>query len=51
MFGFRWRNHFIGFGSGGEEIDPRHHVHNTQVRKLTEVLEGRDDLPVKGKLL
>jgi hypothetical protein len=50
MFGIRWRNHFIGFVSGGEEIDPRHHVHTETVRKLSEVLEGRDDLLIKGKL-
>jgi hypothetical protein len=51
MFGLRWRNDFFGFVSGGEEIDPRYHVHNETVRKLTEVLEGRDDPPPKGKLL
>src|SRR5579859_1864643 len=51
MFGLRWRNHFIGFVLGGEEVDPRHHVHNEQVRKLTELLERREELLVKGKTL
>ena len=49
MLGFRWRNHFIGFVLGGEEIDPRHHVHGEQVRRLTELLERREGLLVKGK--
>jgi hypothetical protein len=51
MLGFRWRDHFIGFVSGGDEIDPRRYIHNEKVRRLTEVLEDRDGSLVNGRLL
>ena len=44
MYGFRWRDNFIGVVIRGEEIDPRQEVYYERVRNITEVLEKEDKM-------
>ena len=51
MYGFRWRDNFIGLVIQGEEIDPREEVYYERVRNITAVLEKEDAAPpVRNKL-
>ena len=44
MYGFRWRENFIGVVIRGEEIDPRQEVYYERVRNVAAVLEKEDNM-------
>jgi hypothetical protein len=46
MYGFRWKDNFIGVIIRGDEIDPDQEVYYERVRNIAEVLEKKDNMLV-----
>jgi hypothetical protein len=46
MYGFRWRENFIGVVMRGEEIDPRQEVYYERVRNIAELLEKEENMHI-----